>query len=357
MPAQAGVDAMSGATPPVRFVCPARVVWPELPVAPPVPEIGPQRLSDLSDGIVDCWLLRTYYHLARAGLSVSVGEALDPAAINIVAPRDFGRRQARGDAFTVVARGDAHLCMLADFVIEQNGQRGPGPLRLSIPHWPQPGILPRDPARGERVERLVYKGRRYNLSEAFRSQDFADRLGELGVELEIDGFDTLRGEHRWNDYRSADLVLAARNLTRYDACRKPASKLVNAWLAHVPPLLGPEPPFAELRRSPHDYMEIRTPDDVIAAVRRLRETPGLHAAMTAQARLRAAEYREAEMTRRWVEALSGPIAAAFRRWRRRPLGLRRAQRLAGVALEWPSKRIHGFRVGHGPRILDAPSPG
>jgi hypothetical protein len=48
----------------------------------------------------------------------------------------------------------------------------------------------------------------------------------------------------WHDYSTDDLVLAVRDLTEKDALVKPASKLVNAWIAGVPALLGPEPAFA-----------------------------------------------------------------------------------------------------------------
>jgi len=53
----------------------------------------------------------------------------------------------------------------------------------------------------------------------------------------------------WPDFREADLILAVRPGDRRRATNKPASKLVNAWLAGVPALLGPEVAYRELRRS------------------------------------------------------------------------------------------------------------
>ncbi|WP_147277302.1 glycosyltransferase family 1 protein [Rhodovulum sp. 12E13] len=339
-----------GVISPVHFVCTPDVIWPELKDGA-VPELSGQRLSDLSGGITNSWVQRTYYHLARAGLPVTLGTTTMPGKINVVGVRDFGRRAARADCFTLIPRGDAHSPMLADFVILQNGVRGDGPRRLSIPHWPQPGILPRDSGRGVRIERLVYKGRRYNLSEEFRSQSFIDSLGALGVSLEVDGFDKLRGEHSWNNYYNADLVLGVRDVTRYDASKKPASKLINAWLAGTPALLGPEPAYRELRRSDLDYIEVFTPNDVLTAIERLQAEPNTYRRMVACGTDRAASYSEAALTRVWIDALAGPVAAAFAAWKRKPRALRLLRYGAGLALEGSSKRIDRVRSRYGPRIL------
>ena len=341
--------------PPVHFVCRPDIVWPELK-GTATPELSGQRLSDLEGGITNAWVQRSYYHLALAGLPVTLGSELSPGSVNVVGVRDFGRRSARADCFTLIPRGDAHHPMLADFVVLQNGVRRDGPRRLHIPHWPQPGLLPRDTSREARIERLVYKGRRYNLSEEFRSQDFVDRLAALGVSLEVDGFDTLRGEHSWNDYRSADLALGVRNLTRYDASKKPASKLINAWLAGTPALLGPEPPYRELRRSELDYLEVLSPEDVLNAIKRLKAEPSTYLGMIAQGAARAAAYSEAQLTQVWIDALSGPVAAAFSAWKRQPRTLRLLRHGARLMLEGPSKRIDKLRSRHGTRILSSPRP-
>ena len=63
-----------------------------------------------------------------------------------------------------------------------------------------------------------------------------------------------------------------RDLTESDYFAKPASKLVNAWHAGVPALLGPEPAYQALRMQ-FDYIEIRSPEDAIREVIRLKENP------------------------------------------------------------------------------------
>ena len=120
-----------------------------------------------------------------------------------------------------------------------------------------------------RIETLAFKGRAFNLHEPFRSPEFRAALEGLGVRLALDFNDETRA-HGWHDYSEADLVLAVRDLTKQDALIKPASKLVNARIAGTPAILGPEPAFRDLRRSDLDYFEVRTPEDVLAAVRRLK---------------------------------------------------------------------------------------
>jgi hypothetical protein len=119
----------------------------------------------------------------------------------------------------------------------------------------------------------------------------------------------------WHDYSRCDAVIAARDLTEYDAGLKPASKLTNAWRAGVPALLGPEPAFCALRRGELDYLEVRSAADALEAVRRLKQEPGLHQAMAANGLRRGAEHNADAVAARWQEVLGGPIAEDYRRWR------------------------------------------
>ncbi len=336
---------------PVHFAAPEDRVWPELRDAPGG-RIAPQRLSELSGGILNSWVVRTYYELSVRGHDVSIGPTLDPGAVNVVPARDFGRRQRRLDCFILVPRGDAHHPMLADFVVHQNGVRPDGPRAASVWHWPQPGIVPRATGRAPRIATLVYKGRPKNLDAGFRAPDFAAGLAALGARFDIDEIATMTGGHSWNDYAGADAVLAVRNLTRYDASKKPASKLMNAWIAGVVPLLSPEPAFEELRRDPLDYIAVRHTDDALAAVARLNDDPALFERYVARGRERAAEIAEDRLSGRWVDVLNGPVATAFARWRRRGRLTRAAGAAVGMALEPVSKRVDLHRLRHGARILD-----
>lgn len=337
--------------PPLNFVHAGFPLWPELS-EPDLPTIAPDRLAELCQGNRNSWLLRTYYELRRQGVAATHATQLDRGAINFVAPRDFGRRQRRLDAFIVIARGDAHLPMLANYVVEQNQQNGAQRARGSIPFWPQPGIIPRDPSRGSSIAKVGFKGRLINIDASVQSEAFQSELRKRGVELELDAFEGLVGKHNWNDYRSTDLVMGLRNLTHYDAGKKPASKLVNAWFAEVPALLGPEPAYGELRRSELDYIEVKGPNDVLQALDALQASPDRYQAMIENGKERRRGFTEEALVKRWVELLRDHIVPAFERWRRRPLPVRAAESLFGILAEGVSVRRDRHLCFSGDRILD-----
>jgi hypothetical protein len=339
-------------THPVHFSCPADLVWPELRESFPIAAINGDLLSQYSGGILNSWVVRTAYELRLRGARISIGPGLKREAINLVSVRDFGRRDRDPHAFVVIPRGDAHDPALADFTIEQNFQRPETRNRASIAHWPQPGIVRRDPNRGTRLEMLTFKGRVRNLDPVFREQAFRDALAQEGIAFEIDAFADLRGQHSWNDYHEADAVLAVRNMTLSDARGKPASKLINAWFAEVPALLGPEPAFQELRRSELDFIEVRTPAEALNALKRLKESPALYQAMVENGRVRREDFTEDALSARWAEVLNGAVARAFERWKREWRAVH-IMRYGAMCLREPlSKRLYRRAFNRGPRLIE-----
>ena len=105
----------------------------------------------------------------------------------------------------------------------------------------------------------------------------------------------------WNDYSTTDIFLAVRDMTEGDALVKPPTKLVNAWMAGVPALLGPEPSFLRLKRCDLDFIEVRTPTEAFAAIRRLKDNPELYRQMVVNGRVRARDFTVDQIARRWVE--------------------------------------------------------
>ena len=260
---------------PLNFVCPEEKQWPEIR-RDDLGRIDQEKLAQYSGDALDNWVLRTYYKFRMAGEPVTVSAAPDRNKINVVSIYEFGRRSRDPEAFILVARADGHRPQLGNFHLEQNFLNPPGRHRAAVLHWPQADIRPRGPERGTRIERVTFKGHEVNLDAAFRTEAFRSALQSLGVSFEIDArnprSDALAGRtHSWNDYTDCDLTLAVRNMTVYDSRGKPASKLVNAWHADVAGLFGPEPAFREIRRSKCDYIEIRSADEAIDAIRFLKE--------------------------------------------------------------------------------------
>ena len=145
------------------------------------------------------------------------------------------------------------------------------------------GPVPRGAGRGTRVERIAYFGR------------------------------TANGE--WLDSRDVDLVIAHRIESRTMLRHKPASKLVNAWLAGTPALLANEPAYAALKRSALDYIAIESPYDVIMAVERLRDSPQRYLAMVSNGRRRGEMFAAAATKERWLRFLLDEVVPAAIEWR------------------------------------------
>lgn len=304
------------------------------------------------DGL-DCWITRTYYELRLAGRAVTIGPQVEHGRVNIIGVRQFGRKDVRPGSFLAIPRLDAHEPKLANFVIYQNSLNGTGPTWDWVPHWGQPDIATRDPARGARIETLAFKGAALNLDPSFKSDAFRSALKKIGVRFHIDAIEVHgpRTQNNWGDYSQVDAVLAARNLTHYDAHQKPASKLVNAWSADVPALLGPEPGYREQKVSELDYLEVRTPEDVIAAMSRLKQDPQLFCAMVENGRRRRIEFSDAHLRTRWTRMIDGPLTEAFLRWQRSN-GLSRSYHfMRGIVAEQRSKAEHARRIQSGRRIL------
>jgi hypothetical protein len=339
---------------PVHFVCADDALWPELVSWNGTKALAPAVVARRTIRSLNSWIIRTYYELRLRRASVTISARPRAGVMNIVAAYHFGRKQRLHLHFVVVPRGDAHASDMANFVIPQNDciTNLAGVPTLSVPMWPQAGIVPRSESRGEAIRVLAFKGAPINLDARFRSESFKEALRTLGVELRTSPLEEERRGLDYADYSECDLVLAARNLTEYDACNKPASKLVNAWFGEVPALLGPEPAYLALRRSEIDFLVVQSADDVLRAVLRLKDEPWLYRSMVENGRQRRLEFTDDMIAQKWADVLNGPAAAAFDAWQRSSWLTKATFVLRGLQGEAAAKRLHRHRFLNGKRILD-----
>jgi hypothetical protein len=251
-------------------------------------------------GVVN-WVLQTYLHLAgplrAADVTTSISEAIVPHAVNIV-HRDSlnGLSRAAACATIIGVRADRPAFDLADFEILQNDVHPLLPHQFYIPFWPQPGIIARHTSRGDRIENMVYLGNTGTASPWLTETDFLLALQTIGVSFEIRA-------KKWFDYGDIDLVLAHRAEAPCMVVHKPASKLVNAWLAGAPALLGDEPAYLNLRHDPLDYLSVDSPHDVLTAIARLRTQPAIYREMIENGHRRATEFTVEMLRRRWLKLI------------------------------------------------------
>ncbi len=293
------------------------------------------------------WILQTYLRLRTLGLEVQLAGALpsDGTAVFHTKQRRALLRQlpSATDALLVGTRGDLGEALIADLEVVQNPAQSDDSRRFHLPHWPQPGLLPRDTGRGTALENIAFKGFLGNLHSGFREPAWAQFLTAHGLRWLSDATDYRRdgaidaAALDWNDFRTVDLVVAVRSPDARLHPRKPATKLYNAWHAGVPALLGPETAYRDLRRSSLDFIEVATPTEARAAIERLCAEPQLYAAMVANGRERARDFSVAAIAARWQQFLGDTAPALAQRpdvtrWRGRSLRAKELSRRALRAL-------------------------
>ena len=283
-----------------------------------------------------CWTLQTYLHVRRSGLNVDLDCAPPKSGLVVVHADDLHSllgRVGSGIGLTIICiRADRTKQTYADWEIVQNPAQAQATRQRYICLWPQPAIMPRSPERGSRVEVVAFKGETSQLHSLFHSYDWITTLAREGIEFRLDTA-TFQGKSKahintsWNDFREVDAILAVRtNLaSRYD--HKPASKLLNAWIAGTPALLGPESAYRALRESELDYFEVATTDDALTALRRLRDDQRLFRSVVDNGYQRARKYSIHEITATWQRLLDD--ATTFNETRfgkllsHTPIGLRK----------------------------------
>ena len=178
------------------------------------------------------------------------------------------------------------------------------------------------------------------MTPEFAAPEWADGLRRQGIEWRCDavawGGNAASYQTSWNDYHDTDVVLAMRKDVSHLHVKKPASKLINAWLAGVPAILGPEQAYRELRRSPLDYIEVASAREAGEALARLASEPALYQAMVENGLRRGEEVRAEACTRVWAELLFYTIPAR----RRAPAPLA----LAGLGLRSLRCRLRAWRT-------------
>ena len=323
----------------VHFVLdPRRTRWPDIDL---LDEDAITRMPRRFVGGRNSWIAQGFVRLRRGlqarGLRVTAGAGFPAGALCLVHRDDLDRfSSAAYRRFLVGVRADRAPVQACDFAIAQN------PLALRsherfVPLWPQPGLLPRDPARDSRVETLAYFGRTSSAPAWFSDGAWRQALTRRGVRFEV-------RERAWHDYRSVDVALAVRDESRRVLGTKPATKLYNGWLAQVPVIASPEPAYAALRENPLDFLEVRDAADVLAAIDRLRAQPALYRAMAWQGARRGMSFSVAAVARCWLDLFDAELLPAYMAWRGGG-SARRAWFWGAMLRQKAAGRVHRAVVG------------
>jgi hypothetical protein len=286
-----------------------RRLWPELKRPDArlgIHQVDPMRLHT-NESI---WVISTYLRLKERQLNVKIVDRLVPGAINICTAESLIRTPGSHRAFIVPAQADRGNLGWGDFTLVQSPVHAARSRTCLIDCWPQPGLLARDPGRGDSIRRVGYLGYLENLASPFRGEDFRAALASLGVDWII-----RERAAEWHDYSDLDLCLAVRGTSDVWIRTKPATKLFHAWITGCPGLLGAEPAYRYWGKRGRDYLEVNNPVEALETVRMLQRDPVLYRSIRERGRAKAHDHDEDAVVQQWVGVIFGPIWEAFTRWR------------------------------------------
>lgn len=310
---------MTDKFPPIYFYIPQRD-W---------PNSIPQKAEELRPAnVLQTWILQTYLRLQESGFTCQLVGTMPEEGI-VVAYRYSLPYESKPtpNVLWVCVKGDQNPHPYAHIHVVQNHREVEAPAlqiqsvkedryllagqRFYLPHWPQAGVIPRDPARGDRFENVVYFGVSYNLAPELRAPEWKAQLETMGLHWRVE-----QHRHLWNDFSEVDVIVAVRSFDRQSNYPwKPASKLYNAWNARVPAILGPESAFQGERKSELDYIEVKSDRQAIAALQRLRDDKQLRQDMVENGKQRAVEIAPENLAKRWRNFLVDICVPAYENWR------------------------------------------
>lgn len=267
-----------------------------------------------SDGLF-AWIILPFLHLKSRGLDCQLVAEIPSQGI-VFLPRKFVQDDLKpsSSCLFVMNKLDCKVHPYSQIHVVENPNeeliQKPSSLWKStfIPHFPHPGLCPRDEKHGDRFENLAYFGLERNLAPELQAAEWETQLKALGFKWFV------VDREYWHDYTNIDAIIAVRS---FDSCSynwKPASKLYNAWHAGVPTILGAESGFQSERKSLLDYIEANSVEQIINAIKMLRDNKDLRAAMMKNAKLRAQDTLPQIITNHWISFLYKEAFPYYHRW-------------------------------------------
>ena len=279
--------------------------------APKVAEVR-NRLVSTEDASV----VLTYLHYRHHGYDVTIDCGPREDKINVIAGALTRRRDFSPDCFYVACRNDGPFPAMGHVVLHLNllstGKRN----EIYVPHWTQPGLVGRDPKRGNSIKTVAFFGHpERNLLQELRSDAFMAELEKRGIEFLIKGKNPDWVE--WHDFSNADVILAIRDDTVPEAVLrlKPVTKVANAWLAGALCITGKEPAVEAAFPDSEVVLSASSADEVLAIIDRLRSDPELFGTLVRQGNLLAQRYTEEAVMGDWIK-MEQQVTPMFAEWRK-----------------------------------------
>lgn len=288
------------------------------------PAIPPDRKNPISVMGPYNWTLQTYIYLKSANYDCQIIDHLNVEGI-IFSHSDFLPQfiEPISSRYIVEIKPDRSLkCLLANYVITQNSY---DPLltsfrrffinATSINYWPQASLIKRNVSRGKKIKNVCYMG---------NPQQFISQVKLLRRKINNLGMKFLtKSRCHWNDYSDVDVIVAVRPAACFESKklppylsleRKPASKVINAWLAGVPAIVSPDPAFIELKKNSLDFLLAKNVSEIIDQLKALKSNSFLYMKMISHGKKRARNLGANNTTKEWLKIIENKIIPDFYLW-------------------------------------------
>jgi hypothetical protein len=215
---------------------------------------------------------------------------------------DFNLKPNKNQFFVSI-KGDKAPHPYAQYHITQNStDKSKNGKYGYICHWPQPALIPRNKQRKD-IENIAFFGPSQNIDKLIKKNILSNmRLKIIPME-------------KWHDYSKVDAIIAVRKLgSKNKWNHKPASKLINAWRAGVPAILGNESAFRSIRKNKLDYIEVNSLNEII--INLLKHDDKLRNRMIKNGLTRAKEFIPEKITKDWIKLIKKQIFPLYLKWKK-----------------------------------------
>lgn len=261
------------------------------------------------------WTWRTYYHLSQCGFPCKLVDSLPNEGIIVSSACNLPilfRPNPKQFIISCVADSPPLVfaqCQIFQSTFQASQWNGYNifPQVTYFPHWPQPGLIKRSAERGDKFTNLSYFGAPSQLALCLQSKEIIGKFRDIGFTLSYNF-------QNYHDYSEVDCVFAIRQFNQKIVSNKPASKLINAWRAGVPAILGKEAAFQEQRHSVFDYIEVDSVTELMNASIKLRDDKFLRNKMVQEGIKRSEEFSVDRLTSQWSKFLKDEVPILYDKW-------------------------------------------
>lgn len=271
------------------------------------------------------WTLQTYLMLREKLPDIICSRYPVRDAINIGHCQYLRKLKPSPENFIVSISGEYRHLLWAHAHIVQNRVQHDGRRYFFIPHWGQPGLIPRNSER-QTVEHVAYAGRPTQLSS--RNGYIRSKFARFGFfTSKHDGREFWNEEMKrigmrfsllvkpnWNDLSDVDILLGIRSFDREKYNYLPPTKLLNAWHAGIPFIGGNDSAFEQVGTPGQDYIQVKSKEEAIQEIIRLRCDHEYYKSFVEAGKKRAKEFTREKIAGAWIQLLTGDMQRIYNSW-------------------------------------------